>query len=284
MLHPPNLMRHWLRHFARVQIMTGIVTVLLIVLWPVPSHGITTLTARRTAQEAIAQAARRAPLSVAPGIPRSAVKKTLALPTRILLQVPLIDQLPALYNGCEVTSLAMLLQFEHINVTNLTLAAEVKRDPTPLVTNSEGDIVSWGNPNTGFVGSISGKEPGYGVYHGPIAALLNRYMPGQALDLTGSNLATILATVASGRPVIMWTTLNFQPANDWITWQSPTGPVRATMTEHAVLFVGYDKTDAFVNDPLTGQLDAEPLASFRTSWIDLGRQAVTVAPQPPKSN
>ena len=272
----------------RVQIMSGIVTVLLIALWPVSSHGISLLFDRHTAQEAAARAARRNPDRRAPFPatirgPQSAMK-TAVLPAKALIQAPLISQLPALYNGCEVTSLAMLLQFEHINVTNLTLAKQINRDPTPLVTSADGDIISWGNPNTGFVGSISGREPGYGVYHGPIAALLNRYLPGQALDLTGSSLATILATVASGRPVIVWTTINFQPVSDWITWQSPTGPVRATMTEHAVLLVGYDNTDVYVNDPLTGELNQVSQSAFRTSWIDLGRQAVTVAPQPQTAN
>jgi len=277
-------MKHWLRHFFRVQMMSGILTVLLIALWPITSHGITTLSARRLAQESIAHGARHTPVFHSPPsssaqTQRSTANSTVALPAKTLLAAPLISQLPALFNGCEVTSLAMLLQFEHINVTNLTLASQVTRDPTPLVTNSVGAIVSWGNPNSGFVGSISGKEPGFGVYHGPIAALLNRYMPGRALDLTGSPLATIIATVASGRPVIMWTTFNFLPVDDWITWQSPTGPVRTTMSEHAVLLVGYDKTDFYVNDPLTAQLDQIPQASFRQSWIDLGRQAVTVTPQ-----
>src|SRR4051794_33270304 len=41
------------------------------------------------------------------------------LPDSILLDVPLINQMdqPLLYNGCEVTSLAMILNFNGVDVT-----------------------------------------------------------------------------------------------------------------------------------------------------------------------
>lgn len=48
---------------------------------------------------------------------------------------------PALYNGCEVTSLAMLLQYNGIDVTKNQLAEEI---PTVPLIDEEGN---YGDPN-----------------------------------------------------------------------------------------------------------------------------------------
>ncbi len=65
----------------------------------------------------------------------------------------------------------------------MELAEKVKKDHTPQ-TVSNGQI-HFGNPNDGFVGSMySFKEPGYGVYHEPIAELAENYLPGRIKDLT----------------------------------------------------------------------------------------------------
>ena len=197
----------------------------------------------------------------------------------VLLKVAAKSQLPDLFNGCEVTSLSMLLDYLHVYESPIALASMIKRDPTPLVTDNAGDIISWGNPNRGFVGSITGKSPGFGVFHGPITQLLNRFIAHRGLDLTGSSFNTLLSTVRQGRPIIVWTTINFTAQVPFVHWSSPTGLVKTTLFEHAVLLVGFDKKYVYVNNPLNGQqAEPIPIASFRASWIALGKQAVTVAP------
>lgn len=195
----------------------------------------------------------------------------------LLIHAPVVNQFPQFYNGCEVTSLAMLLNYEHIAVDKLTLASEIARTHTPLVTAASGQILSWGDPNLGFVGSMTGTKPGYGVYQAPVAALMRRYLPHDTLDLTGTHFASLLAVLRSGRPVIAWTTMTFSPDVPWVSWRSPQGVIRATMYEHAVLLVGYAGADVFVNNPLGGIQDERvPLADFRATWVEMGRQAITV--------
>jgi uncharacterized protein YvpB len=198
---------------------------------------------------------------------------------RVLIQVPVLSQKPELYNGCEVTSTTMLLQWAGVNVTKLQAADILEKDPTPVQKDTNGTITYWGNPNTGFVGDITGANIGYAVYHGPIVDLINYYLPGKAVDLTGSSFDQILAYVSSGKPVVVWNTSFFNKTNNWVTWQSPIGSVNATFDEHCVLLVGYDisKNVVYINDPLDGtQAKAVPMDGFEQAWEQLGSQAVSI--------
>ena len=97
----------------------------------------------------------------------------------ILSNVPFIQQLPELDRGCEVTSLAMMLQYAGITVDKMKLANEIKK------VDFMKDGVR-GNPNEGFVGNIyTFSESGYGVYHGPLFQLAKQYLPNKAVNLTG---------------------------------------------------------------------------------------------------
>lgn len=198
------------------------------------------------------------------------------LPTHYLLQVQAQSQLPQLPDGCEVTSLSMLLQYAGHPESKMILAKDMPKDPTKEVVNSHGVIVDWGNPNVGFVGDVYSSTRGYGIYHGPITKLFNQMLPGRAEDMTGQPFINILRVVASGRPVVLWTTATFQQTNQWEIWMSPQGPVLATPEEHAVLLVGYNQTELFVNNPLNGD-QAQPVnrQNFIQAWHQLGSQAVT---------
>lgn len=196
-----------------------------------------------------------------------------------LIQAPVIMQKPELVNGCEVTSLTMLLNWAGVSVTKLQLATAVAKDPTPLQADSNGNILYWGDPNKGFVGDITGVTVGYAVYHGPITDLMNQYLPGKAIDLTGSTFQQIINYMKNGKPVVVWTTSFFGPSNNWVSWQSPDGQINATFDEHCVLLVGYDqnKKIVYINDPLDGTAaKAVSMDAFEQSWIQLSSQAVSL--------
>ena len=78
-----------------------------------------------------------------------------------------------------MTSLAMLLAHARIKVDKMTLAKEVKKDPTPY-EERDGKIY-FGNPYDGFVGDMySFENPGLGVYHGPIRELGENICPAES--------------------------------------------------------------------------------------------------------
>ncbi|MBC8080403.1 MAG: C39 family peptidase [Gorillibacterium sp.] len=195
----------------------------------------------------------------------------------IKLDVPNISQMPELYNGCEITSLTMLLHFFGEDLDKMKFAQMMDKDPAPMIKNNKGEIISWGNPQKGFVGDINGYHNGFGVFHKPVAKLIERIMPGHALDLTGQPFEKVLIQLQEGKPVVVWTNTTFARLDSgWMTWDTAEGPVRGTWKEHAVLLVGFDQEHLYINDPLDGSKSKRiDRKSFIESWKQMGEQAVS---------
>ncbi|HDR6216885.1 MULTISPECIES: C39 family peptidase [Bacillus cereus group] len=190
----------------------------------------------------------------------------------ILSNVPLIQQLPELDRGCEVTSLAMMLQYAGVSVDKMTLANEIKK------VDFIDDGVR-GNPNEGFVGNIyTFSESGYGVYHGPLFQLAEKYLPNKAVDLTGKNIEEIYKSIKAGQPVVMITNATFAPldADEFTTWETNSGDVSITYNEHCVVLIGYDQESVYIRDPLEDSLDVKvPRETFEQAWVQMGSQAIS---------
>ncbi|MFZ7943261.1 C39 family peptidase [Neobacillus sp. 19] len=192
------------------------------------------------------------------------------------LDAPHIAQMPELPRGCEVTSLAMLLQDAGVKANKMTLASQVRRDPTPY-SNTNGQIY-FGNPYTGFVGDMySFSRPGLGVYHGPIAELGEKYLPNRMVDLTGSNFEEIYKHLNNGKPVwvIVTSWYDTVPSQYWQTWNTPTGKISITYKEHSVLITGYDSQYIYFNDPLSTKNRKVAISAFNRGWEQMGKQAIT---------
>jgi len=169
----------------------------------------------------------------------------------VRLDVPLLNQLdqPALLLGCEVTSLAMILQYNGVMVTKNELA-----DKLPVVPIYYENGLH-GNPNEGFVGDVTGTDYGFCVYHGPIAVLASEYIPSDRVqDISGQEFDSVIVALDQGYPVWIVTTTTFSPDDELEVWQTPTGPVNISYIMHSVVVVGYDADSLFINNP-NGQKD-----------------------------
>jgi uncharacterized protein YvpB len=196
----------------------------------------------------------------------------------VLIDAPVMSQLPELPRGCEVTSLAMLLHDAGVSVDKMTLAKEVKKDPTPYQRRN--GKIFFGHPNEGFVGDMYTKEnPGLGVYHKPIKELAEKYLPNQIVDLTGQSFEEIYPYLLNGSPVWVITNTTYRelPPNEFVEWQTPNGPIKITYREHSVLITGFDEQFIYFNDPLTGTKNKKaPKQEFIEAWEQMGRQAITI--------
>jgi uncharacterized protein YvpB len=188
-----------------------------------------------------------------------------------ILDVPLIDQLsaPGLYNGCEVTSLAMILNYNGFHVTKNELADNIARVPLTYQSGLKG------NPNVGFVGNME-VGPGYAVYNGPIYNLAKRYAGNEAVNLTGSSFETILDKVNQGEPVWIITTETFAPVSDFETWHTPQGTISISFSEHSVVITGYDPNYIYINNPYGQKNQKLNRTRFEEAWEQMGSQAVVI--------
>jgi uncharacterized protein YvpB len=198
-------------------------------------------------------------------------KETL-LKESILLSVPALMQFPELPRGCEVTSLAMLLNFAGVPVDKLTLADEITK--VPYLSDGY-----YGNPHQGFVGNMfSYNEPGLAVYHEVIEDLANQYLPNQIENISGDPFSSVQKKLNEGKPVwvIIGSTFSFLPEEHWETWNTSEGEIKITRRVHSVLVTGYDENLVYFNDPFfPDQNRSADFQDFVTSWAQFGSQAIS---------
>jgi uncharacterized protein YvpB len=215
-----------------------------------------------------------------PAVQEESEPKIIPIKKQVLLEAPIIWQMPELPRGCEVTSLAMLLMHQGVKVDKLTLASEVRKNPAEY--RLDNGKVFFGDPNEGFVGNMyTYTEPGLGVYHKPIAELAEKYLPGKIKDLTGAGFQDIKSHLSDGRPVWVIINTEYKKLDDsfFQTWYTPGGPVKITTKEHSVLITGYDENFVYFNDPLSNEKNKKaPIKDFAESWVQMGRQAITYLP------
>ncbi|MCP8617126.1 C39 family peptidase [Salirhabdus salicampi] len=197
-------------------------------------------------------------------------------PNEKKLHVPLIAQNPELKYGCEVTSLAMILQYAGIQVDKMELANTIEKDHDPIKKNKNGDITDWGNPNDGFVGDMTGKNAGYAVFDRPIVQLMEKYLPRRTVNLTGEPFSRLEEQIAKEKPVLVWTTGDYQQPNRWELWNHGDEQIETPLDLHAVVLVGYDENHVYLNDPLSEKKDVQVnKETFINSWKAMKMRAVS---------
>lgn len=192
----------------------------------------------------------------------------------VQMDVPLIDQMeyPRLYNGCEVTSLAMLFQYIELDVSKNEIADRLVSVP---FQNEDG---TYGDPREGFVGDVTGNYgAGYSVYSDPMIQVAEEYLPEgyKVVDLTGEDFDAVIQELANGYPVWCITTVSMAATNDIEIWDTNNGPVEISWNIHSVLITGYDEEQIFVNDPY-GEKKATDRKDFIEAWEQMGSQAFTI--------
>jgi len=132
------------------------------------------------------------------------------------------------------------------------------------------------NPDLGFVGNVNspwGQVPpyGYGVYAGPVAALLNAYgIPAKAYK--GYTLDQIKAKIAEDKPVIVWVIGNVVGGVPAEYTDKQGNKTIVAAYEHVVIVTGYNKDHVrYMNN---GRFFETPNAVFLNSWGVLGNMVL----------
>ena len=197
---------------------------------------------------------------------------------KIILDVPMVQQLPELPRGCEVSSLAMLMKYSGVDVGKMELAKKIKKETTPY-TKQNGKI-KCGDPYKGFVGDMYNRNCfGYGVYHEPIAELAREYFGNRVADLTELEFEDILCILERGYPIWIIANSEYRPLDDnqFEIWYTPTGIVKITYRLHAVVITGFKGDKIYINDPLSGYKNKElNREQLKAAWEQMGNQAITI--------
>ncbi|MGM7636651.1 C39 family peptidase [Bacillus sp. Hm123] len=203
-------------------------------------------------------------------------KPAIASPTsNKIADVPLILQNPELNRGCEVTSLAMLLNYHGKEVDKMELADKIAKEPF-----KEGSYR--GNMHQGFVGDMETFDrSGLGVYVEPIIDLTKQYVAeDQLINLTGKNPEDLYEQINQGRPIWVITNAEYKKLaeDQFRTWQTAEGTMKVTYHQHSVIITGYDEQFVYINDPLKKEKNIQVnRLDFEQAWIQMGRQAMTIS-------
>lgn len=188
------------------------------------------------------------------------------------LDVPLENQMPDLPNGCEVTSLSMLMNYYGVKVNKNELAENIQH----VDFFTDGGKYR-GNPNQGFVGHMSIANAGWCVYNGPLYNVARKYTT-HIENITGSDFLSLLKLASNGHPVLIITTTTFNRVNDMQTWDTNTGKVNVTPSSHACVITGYSKPKkvVYVNNPYGYKNQPVNWKNLQASYNQQGRQALYI--------
>ncbi|OOB77449.1 MAG: hypothetical protein BEN18_10380 [Epulopiscium sp. Nuni2H_MBin001] len=194
----------------------------------------------------------------------------------IIKDVDIIAQHPELPTGCEATALTMLLNYHGIMVTKEDVASIMPKSDAPELSYK---MKYADNPNFTFIGDPF-SEDGYGVYAPVILDMIEWFLPGRRVDLSGGSFDVVFDSIDRGEPVIIWATINMIPPERGSSWELPNGNTFNWIShEHAMVVVGYDENYIYINDPYTGELEGYDIGLVILRWINLGRQAVSIKSQ-----
>lgn len=200
----------------------------------------------------------------------------------VALKVPVIHQQDVLPNGCEITSLAMVLRYLGFTV-DLQSLSDTYLPQFPLYLDATGQRIG-ANPDLYYLGNPKDKKNAFYCYAGPIVDAANAFLANagsqlRGRDLTGATESQLTAQLRAGRPVVVWGTLSMgEPLrtldSDWLCVDD--GKIYKPYSNlHCVVLTGYDKEFFYFSDPLRGEF-AYYRKTFMAAFQAMGSRAMTV--------
>lgn len=194
------------------------------------------------------------------------------IPTSHSFHIEPILQLPELPSGCEITSLAMVLNHLGLEVDKCVLSDSY------LPKGKPGEV----KMDEYFVGNPKEASASYGCFAPVIAGSASAYItehkaPLSVYNLTGSDFDSLLILTADDKPVIVWATINMAVATPSVTWDINGEEVVWYANEHCLVLIGYDydKQTVTVADPLVGIVEYD-MTTFIDRYNSMGMQAIAI--------
>ncbi len=176
------------------------------------------------------------------------------------LSVDCILQKPELPNGCEVTSLAMAMNYKGYKIDKCDLADEY------LPTWEEDEE---GDPEEYYLGDP--REDGLYCFQGALITAIDDYNDSmdetvKYKDLSGKSPEDLYEQIKDGNPVIVWCTVD---------WKDPDYDGKYYQNSHCVVLSGYTENEVITEDPLEGHKNVDK-STFEKIWKAMDKRALTI--------
>ncbi len=188
-------------------------------------------------------------------------------------------QMPELPNGCEITSLTMLLQWAGVPAEKTDLAQNwLPREPF----GGTEEEPTGQNPEQAYAGDPA-QEGSWYCFEGPILDAANGYLDynhqaWRAVSLTGISKGELNRMVRNGTPMAVWVTLDYgEPVlSTDFSWQLPDGSTYQPYRNlHCVVLEGMVRDEYRIADPLYGWQTVDR-DQFWEAFSALGCRAVAL--------
>ncbi|WP_406945435.1 C39 family peptidase [Halobacillus sp. SY10] len=195
------------------------------------------------------------------------------------LDFPTVMQEPELPNGCEITSITSILNYEGIDVTKGKMSDDylIKK---PL-SYKEGKRFG-ADPDKAYGGNPRSENSGWYVFEDPIVDAANQLIASTDKNLTakkvsGSSKEEILNYIETGTPVMVWTTLDLStPVKSGGWYVYGTEEFHSSYTNlHAMVLTGWENGKIHVMNPLKGKVVYDEEKLFK-SYKEMGSRAVII--------
>ncbi len=192
--------------------------------------------------------------------------------TKNNLNVVAISQLPELPTGCEITSLAIVLNYYGYKADKCVLSDNYLAKGAVGV--SDFNAVFIGNPR---------NSNSYGCYAPVIVNSAKKYLSERnsglvTENITGTELEDLFLHIDKGAPVIVWGSINCVEPYYSKTWYVNGKKLSWISNEHCMVLTGYDteKNTVSVADPLAGSIKEYNIDIFKKRYNTFGKQAVVI--------
>lgn len=199
-------------------------------------------------------------------------------------EVELQMQNPELPNGCEVTSLAMVLTAWGYPADKVTLADNCL--PCEDFWFDEAGNRMGPDPDQAYAGDPASATGGWYCLEGAIVTAANAWISSngggaQAQALTGLSREELEEFAQAAVPLVVWITRDYQPVEyaDYFSWQLPDGSTCTPYNDlHCVVLAGEEDGSYRIADPLNGWQLVDP-ETFWQSFSGMGCRAVAIQPE-----
>lgn len=187
------------------------------------------------------------------------------------LDVENIMQLPELPTGCEVTSLAIILNYLGYDIDKVTLSDSFLPKGEPGETN----------PNDAFIGDPKTSIGSYGANAPVLVQTANDYLDYMSSNYNAYNVSTedfssLLKYINDGYPVMVWATMGLEASYPTEKWVIDNEEVQWYANEHCMVLIGYTPDYYIFADPLKEGIIAYDRGLVEQRYNELGNQAVVI--------